>query len=144
MATEPRCGFTAQKGYLHKESGACCAATCGACDDSAACGTRPGGADACCASSLRYFGAPCSSHNPPPCTLHHLLVPATPKPAPLCADGGIAANGTQVCCAASCGVCDSDNCAARSGGRVMCCPATIAQLDVECTKLNTPPCVRKQ
>jgi hypothetical protein len=147
MIVGVRCGFSTPKGVMDKVTGACCPMECLVCDDDASCAMRSGGAEACCASNVKQANVPCTSHQPPPCSLAHLIsaAQATPAPPPQCADGGIAStDGTGVCCASICGECASDEvCERRNGGRVMCCPATIRKLGVDCATSNTPPCVRK-
>lgn len=144
---ETRCGG-ARLGWLHKPTGACCGATCGACDDTGECASRGGGANECCATTVLAINATCGVERVPPCVVRSDNVTRTPKATPsvaLCPDDGLLSrDGRGACCAASCGVCETSECASRPGGRILCCPISIARLAVQCTTENTSPCVLKR
>lgn len=143
---ETRCG-SARSGWLHKPTGACCGASCGACDDTSECVSRGGGTNECCATTVLAGNATCGVERAPPCVVRSVDIARAPKAMPsvtLCPDRGLLSrDGRGTCCAASCGTCETNDCASRPGGRIMCCPISIARLGVQCTTQNTSPCVLK-
>jgi hypothetical protein len=106
----------------------CCSASCGSCGGSG-CGSRPGGASACCAGPITTANVSCSGSEPP-CVIQRSAGD------PTCATG-IAA-GTA-CCASSCGACGGTGCASRPGGAEACCANPINSSGVSCSG-SMPPC----
>ena len=147
-STEIRCGFN-HNGWLSRETGACCAESCLKCDDSPSCSTRTGGAHKCCATMIMANPTRvCDSKTPPPCftAVRVTDTQVSPKTAvkDFCIDEGIISTDGRVCCAASCGSCEQEDCAAKTGGSMFCCPTTIAKLNMQCKVDNTPQCTLKQ
>eukprot|EP00937_MAST-01D_sp_MAST-1D-sp2_P004557 g4557.t1 len=109
----------------------CCAASCGACDDGAACAARVGGASACCPARIAAAAAECRSSWDTACRL------------PKTGDGGACAAGTE--CRS--GVCKGGRCCNRRGQGPAC--AACSQLGGSCSacavgyKARGPLCVDK-
>lgn len=131
---------TCSTGILNAARTACCAASCGSCGGTG-CDQRPGGAAACCTSSVTAAGASCSG-NLPPCVPTGASTPPTTPPGtsdPSCSTGIRNAEGT-VCCAASCGSCGGTACDQRPGGAAACCTGGVTAVGASCSG-NLPPCV---
>ncbi|MEL7367944.1 MAG: hypothetical protein AAFN74_03455 [Myxococcota bacterium] len=101
----------------------CCADSCGTCGG-AGCGGRPGGAAACCTSTIRNSQVSCSQSGAP-CIM--------PVP-PMC-DG---IQSGDVCCANSCGSCGGSGCSGRPGGAAACCTSSIRQSGRSCANFDAP------
>lgn len=120
--SDPSCA----KGIL--SDGICCAASCGKCGGND-CGSRPGGPDACCRSTIAQAAVSCSGSKAP-CVI---------TGDPTCSTGVMSADG-KTCCKESCGTCGGIDCSSRPGGASGCCVGKIAASGILCSG-NVAPCV---
>jgi len=116
----------------------CCASSCGTCGGTG-CEGRDGGAGSCCADSLDTANVPCGE---PPCLMEtHAQAQAREaevNAAECTAHGGIPDPSGLKCCAASCGACGGNDCAARPGGADLCCGDNVGAANKTC---GHPACV---
>jgi len=131
-------------GTIADSSGSkCCASTCGTCGGYG-CHLRPGGAAACCTSTVT---ASCTT-NVLPCVIYPstsaptvaVTVATTTATTSACPTGSIPDGSGLKCCASTCGSCGGFGCNLRPGGATACCTSSVS---TSCST-GTLPCLVDQ
>ena len=129
-----------------KQGNVCCASTCLNSDGlpqcgGSGCGSREGGNEGCCTSTIKIINNSCNDQSAP-CVIGETITPSPTIPGPTTPDptceNGIIKNG--VCCSAECGTCGGSECSLRYLGSSHCCTSTIKNNGNSCSE-QSAPCV---